>query len=69
MSKLTTIADSERKAELVKNDFKNETPYTSSTNPPTDLSNAGTPVDISERTKELAKNEFSANNPYGFDKL
>lgn len=69
MSKLTNVADSERKAELVRNDFKAEEPYNASTTPPTDISNAGTAIDISERQKELARNEFSPNNPYGFDKL
>ena len=69
MSKLSKIADAERNAELVRNDFNAQEPYTSSTSVPTDILTAGTAIDISERLKELARNEFSANNPYGFDKL
>ena len=75
---LTAIADLQRKSLIVKNDYKNENPY-SSTNPDAisdgdefgkgtvvflNTINGGSSLDVIERKNEIKINEYQPDKPY-----
>lgn len=64
MSKLTEIADAERKAELARNTYQPNKSFDMSAD-----ATDGFPVDKTERERQLARNTYSKNNQYGLDKI